>query len=64
MKVVGNENKIVMEDGSELAYDVLVLNVGSKTRGAQEVEGVWEHSMTTRPINDLLPMIQKQNKGL
>lgn len=56
-KVVGNENKIVMEDGSELSYDVLVLNVGSKTRGAKEVQGVWEHSLTTRPINDLLPKI-------
>mmetsp|Transcript_38648 Transcript_38648/g.27990 ORF Transcript_38648/g.27990 Transcript_38648/m.27990 type:complete len:178 (-) Transcript_38648:958-1491(-) len=61
-KVVGNENKIVMEDGSELGYDVLVLNVGSKTRGAKEVQGVWEHSLTTRPINDLLPKILKKEQ--
>ena len=46
-----------MEDGTFVDYDVLALNVGSKTRGAQQTTGVWEHSLTTRPINDLIPKI-------
>lgn len=56
-RVIANANKLEMEDGSFVEYDILALNVGSKTRDAQEVPGVWEHSLTTRPINDLLPKI-------
>ena len=61
-KVVGNENKLILEDGSEVAYDVLALNVGSKTKDTNNVKGVWEHSLTTRPINDLLgKVVAKEN---
>jgi len=64
-KVVGDENRIILEDGSSIDYDVLVLNVGSKTRGTtgeQVVAGVWENSLTTRPLNDLLPkIVQKED---
>lgn len=60
--IIGNENKIKMEDGSELEYDILVVNVGSKTRGSFTTEGVWEYSLTTRPINDLLPKIERKEQ--
>ena len=33
-KVVANENRVELEDGTSVEYDVLALNVGSKTRGA------------------------------
>ena len=56
-EVKGSENKLIFEDGTELEYDVLSLNVGSRTRGATTVPGVWENSLTTRPINDLLGKI-------
>ena len=59
-KVVGNENRIEFEDGTFLNYDYLSLNVGSMTRGIGKVPGVWENSLTTRPINDLLPKIKKR----
>ncbi len=59
-KIIGSENKILMEDGSEVHYDVLSVNVGSKTRGTKTIEGIWEHSLTTRPINELLPKIHKK----
>ena len=59
-----NENKLLLEDGTEVEYDVLGLNVGSKTRGAKTVEGVWEHSLTTRPINELLGKIQRKENEL
>ena len=36
-KIHANENKLEFEDGTFLEYDVLALNVGSKTRGAEEV---------------------------
>lgn len=53
-----------MEDGSTLEYDILALNVGSKTRGANLTTGVWEHSLTTRPINDLLPKIKVKEESM
>ena len=56
-KVIGNENKLIFEDGSELPYDVLCLNVGSVTRDSNKIPGIWEHSLTTRPINYLLSKI-------
>ena len=66
MKIVANENKIILSDDSVVEYDILALNLGSKTKGTtgkHTVEGVWEHSLTTRPINDLLPkIIAKENK--
>ena len=47
-----------MEDGSSLDYDALVINVGSKTRDAKQIPGVWEHSLTTRPINDIISKLE------
>ena len=57
-------NSIVFEDGSNVSYDALGINVGSRTRGANEVKGVWEHSLTTRPINDLLGKIEHREQQL
>jgi len=33
-KIIGNENRIALEDGSKIDYDLLVVNVGSRTRGS------------------------------
>lgn len=60
----GNSNRLLFEDDTELEYDVLALNVGSKTRGAASTPGVWEHSLTTRPINELLGKIQRKEDEL
>ena len=38
--------------------------MGSKTRDTGNVKGVWEHALTTRPINDLLPKIEKKEQEL
>ena len=62
--MVGAENRLELEDGSSVEYDVLALNVGSKTRGANNIPGVWEHSLTTRPINHLLPKIAAKESAL
>lgn len=42
----------------------MALNIGSKTKDTNQVKGVWEHSLTTRPINDLLPKIEKKEQEL
>mmetsp|Transcript_12866 Transcript_12866/g.15286 ORF Transcript_12866/g.15286 Transcript_12866/m.15286 type:complete len:119 (-) Transcript_12866:964-1320(-) len=63
-KVHANDNRLELEDGRMVDYDILALNVGSKTRGANETTGVWEHSLTTRPINDLIPKIDRKEQEL
>lgn len=63
-RVHANDNRIELEDGSIVDYDILALNIGSKTRGTFETTGVWEHSLTTRPINHLIPKIAKKEQEL
>lgn len=63
-KIEGNQNKIHFEGGGSIDYDVLALNIGSKTKDTNQAKGVWEHSLTTRPINDLLPKIEKKEQEL
>ena len=59
------ENRIMLEnDAGEVKYDYLAVNVGSRTRGANETIGVKEHSLSTRPINDLLGKIQNKEAQL
>ena len=43
---------------------MLAINVGSKTKDTLNCKGVWEHGLTTRPINDLLPKIEKKEQEL
>jgi len=57
-RIAGNENKIYLKNGDALDYDVLAVNVGSKTKDTGNIKGVWEHALTTRPINDLIPKIR------
>ena len=64
VKIEGNKNIIHLENGESLPYDVLAVNVGSRTMGADKIPGVWEHGLTTRPINDLLPKITKKENEL
>ena len=61
---MANENKILLENGVTISYDVLVVNVGSRTQGSYSIPGVWENSLTTRPINDMLGKITKKENEL
>lgn len=57
----------MLSDDSTVDYDILALNLGSRTKGTVGVDhtpGVWEYSLTTRPINDLLPKIVKKENEL
>jgi NADH dehydrogenase FAD-containing subunit len=63
-KIDADNNKVIFEDKTELSYDALGLNVGSKTRGAKDVAGVEKHSLTTRPINDLLGKVERKEEQL
>ena len=47
-----------------MEYDILALNVGSRTRHARDTPGVEEFSLTTRPINELLGKIERKEKEL
>lgn len=63
-KIEASQNKISLTDGRIVEYDALAVNIGSRTKNAGQVTGVWDFSLTTRPINDLLPKIQKKEAEL
>ncbi len=45
-----------------LEYDLLIVNVGSRTRSSHHIPGVWEHCLTTRPIAPLMnKIVEKEN---
>ena len=64
MRIEGDKNTLHLANGEKLEYDILAVNVGSKTRDSKSVTGVWEHALTTRPINDLIPKIIKKEEEL
>ena len=64
VKIAGEENKIYLQNGETIEYDVLAVNVGSKTKNAGNIKGVWENALTTRPINDLIPKVAKKEVEL
>ena len=55
-KIEANKNTVHLEDGSSLVYDILSINIGSKSK-ERDVPGVNEYALKTRPINKLLPQI-------
>lgn len=48
------EQVVYLEDGREISYDVLSINVGSRTLGTGDVTGVPEYAILTRPMNVFL----------
>jgi NADH dehydrogenase FAD-containing subunit len=63
VKIEASENKIYLEDGQILEYDALAINIGSRTKDSGNIKGVWENSLTTRPINYLLDkVVAKENQ--
>ena len=63
-QIDADKNKIHLDDGSSLEYDVAIVNVGSRTQGTYNVKGVKDHCLKTRPINDLLPRIEATEMDL
>lgn len=42
---------VTCSNGTQIAFDVLSLDIGSRTLGTLSVPGVHQHAITTRPIN-------------
>jgi selenide,water dikinase len=63
-RINATENKLELENGDSVEYDILAVNVGSRTKGGYDIPGVYEHSLTTRPINDLLGKIERKEQEL
>ena len=59
-----DNNTLILEDQTEVNYNALGLNVGSRTRGSRDVKEIEKHSLITRPINDLLGKIERKEEQL
>lgn len=54
---------VTLEDGRVFSYDILSINVGSRTLGTESVRGVLEHTIMTRPMNIFLTrLIEAEEK--
>jgi len=58
VKIDADYNRIQLQNGEYVQYDVLSVNIGSVTRSSFKIPGIWDFSLTTRPINHLLFKIQ------
>ncbi|GMH50241.1 hypothetical protein TrRE_jg1401 [Triparma retinervis] len=56
--------KLLLDNGSELVYDVVSFDIGSATRGHDEVKGAGEFSIPTRPISELVTRIEEAERGI
>jgi len=61
-KESGGDNK---EREISITYDILAVNIGSITKGTDEIPGVKDYTLTTRPISHLLAKLEafEQRKG-
>ena len=64
VKLEPDTNRLILESGEEITYDLLSINVGSRTLGSFSVPGVFENALTTRPISAFLGKIEKKEKQL
>ena len=58
--IKANDKTIHFENGDATNFDLLSVNVGSRTKGTSKIPGVKEHSLQTRPINELLGKIESR----
>jgi len=55
---VDRKNKLVLVEGlDDVPYDVLSINIGSRTLGTYSTPGVQDYALTTRPISELIPKL-------
>lgn len=47
-----------------ISYDAVSLDIGSKSRGLEDVPGAWEYTIPTRPISKLVERIDAAEKEL
>ena len=53
-------NLIFLQDGSIINYDVLSIDIGSSVRGLNDVKGVKEYAIATRPIDLLINRVDEK----
>ncbi len=61
-KIDATSNMIYLQNGSTVNYDILGINIGSRTLGTYSIKGVHDYALTTRPIDELLPKIIKKEQ--
>ena len=52
--------QISLQNGPNIQYDVLSIDIGSASRGLSSIRGVKEFAIPTRPISNLISRIEKE----
>lgn len=55
---------VTLDDGEVVEFDVASFDIGSTTRGIEDVPGVKAHAIPTRPISDLVKRIELAERAL
>ena len=53
---------IQLSNGSELHYDYLVIDIGSRSKGTDSVPGVRQYSLMTRPLQGLMDGVETRER--
>ena len=63
MTTLNPENRTLqLSNGSQLTYDYLVLDIGSRSKGTDSVPGVRQYSLMTRPLQGLMDGIKAREE--
>lgn len=65
VEAISAANKtLTLASGSQLPFDILSVNVGSRTHGTDTVPGVLQFAILTRPLNVFLSKLQHREEQL
>jgi pyridine nucleotide-disulfide oxidoreductase family protein len=50
VRILASENKILLSSGNTISYDILSIDIGSRTKGTYSIPGVESFALKTRPL--------------
>ena len=62
LKILPQDRVVEMEGGERIAYDILAINIGSRTLGTVTVPGVEKWAILTRPMNIFIEKLQVEEQ--
>lgn len=58
VKIIAAQHKLLLRSGNEIQYDILAIDIGSRTKGTYSIPGVKEYALKTRPLHEFYAQIE------